>query len=111
MHTGDIFGISMHCSDKIVTTDCHRTSATPIPDPKTPEKNEIVSLCCAKLQFNLMEVSTELQITRQILRFLQKLTTTWLSVMICEAENGQASAIVSQTFGNNMGNTMGKGKL
>ena len=92
MHTGDIFGISVHCSDQMVTTDCHSISATPIPDPKTLEKkNEIVCLCCAKIQFDLMEVSTELQTTREILRILQELITTRLIVMICEAENGHTS--------------------
>jgi hypothetical protein len=58
-----------------------------------------------------MEVSTELQTTREILRILQELITTRLVEMICEAENGHASATVSQMFGINMGNTMGKGKL
>jgi hypothetical protein len=49
MHNGDIFGISIHCSDKMVTSNCHSISATPIPDPKIPEKNEIVHLCCATI--------------------------------------------------------------
>ena len=111
MHTGAILGVSIHCSDKMVTTDCHSVSATPIPDPKTPEKNEIVCLCCAKLQFDLLEISSELQTTREILRILQELITTRLIVMICEEENGEAGAIVSQMFDSNIGNTMGKGKL
>jgi len=111
MHTGAIFGISIHCSDKMVTTDCHSVSATPIPDPKTPEKNEIVCLCCAKLQFDLMEVTSELQTTREILKILQELITTRLIVMICEEENDEASAIVNQMFGSNISNTMGKDTL
>jgi len=58
-----------------------------------------------------MEVSSELQTTREILRILQELITTRLIVMICEEENGEASAKVSQKFGSNIRNTMGKGKL
>jgi hypothetical protein len=58
-----------------------------------------------------MEVSLELQTIREILRILQELITTRLIVMICEEENGEASAIVSQMFDSNIGNTMGKGKL
>jgi len=92
----------------MVTTDCHIVSATPIPDPKTPGKNEIVCLCCAKLQFDLMEVTSELQTTREILKILQELITTRLIVMICEEENDEASATVNQMFGSNISNTMGK---
>jgi len=42
-----------------------------------------------------MEVSSELQTIREILRILQELITTRLIVMICEEENGEARCLTA----------------